>query len=73
MNHRFVLLEKPQIRLYCRGRACPKCGKCDDWYVDNVDQRLKRRDGATCKHHGGLGGHSPYGPHYVVCTCKLNN
>ena len=66
-----LLLRKTTKTTPMSWSSMPNCGKCDDWYVGTIEQRQKRRDDATCRHRGGLGGHSPYGLHYAVCICKL--
>jgi len=49
-----ISMSSPQVGLKCGGRACPKCGKCCDWYIDNGG--WKHRGDGTCTY---------YGPHYV--------
>ncbi|CAF1083103.1 unnamed protein product [Adineta steineri] len=34
----------------CGGRACARCGKCTDWYLNNNKSRYFHHDGATCSH-----------------------
>jgi hypothetical protein len=67
-----AFVKKP---LDCGGHACPKCGRCRDWYHNGSGFTM--RDDATCSgdpggpyHNGVKDRHGVY--LLYVCRCKKN-